>query len=82
MTRDELIEYRDYLERVRQTLPFASMGRPKKPYRPRPLIYDPQPRWLARRSDFPSETFQILLWALLPWVVTVVVKIWIGDWTV
>ena len=26
MTRDELIEYRDYLERVRQTLPFASIG--------------------------------------------------------
>ncbi len=58
MTRDELIEYRDYLERQRVSLPFS-----------------------GSRSDFPSETFQILLWALLPWILTLVVKIRMGDWS-
>lgn len=58
MTRDELIEYRNHLERQRRSLPFAGV-----------------------RSDFPSETFQILLAVLLPWILSVIVKIWIGDWS-
>lgn len=59
MTRDELIEYRDYLERQRRSLPFANFG----------------------RSDFPSSDFKFSLLVLSPWILSVIVKIWMGDWS-
>jgi len=61
MTRDELIGYRDHLERQRQSLPFALWGRGRK---------------------FPSSDFIFSLWVLLPWVLSVIVKVLIGDWRV
>ncbi len=60
MTRDELVEYRDFLERSRRELPFASLG----------------------PATFPSSDFLILLGALAPWIVSVALKLWIGDWTI
>ncbi len=60
MNRDELIEYRHYLERQRVSLPFSG----------------------GNRGKFPSWAFQVLLWALLPWVLSVIVKVLIGDWRV
>ena len=60
MTRDELIEYRDHLERQRQGLTWATF----------------------RRTAFPSEDFLIALAILSPWIVSVALKLWIGDWRI
>lgn len=57
MTREELREYKYYLERQAASLPFGS-GRP----------------------GFPSSTFVVLLWVLAPWLLSVIVKVLIGDW--
>ncbi len=67
MNREELIEYRDFLERQRRSLPFANLG---------PATFKIEP------AAFPSSTFLILLAALAPWVVSVALKLWIGDWTI
>jgi hypothetical protein len=83
MNREELVEYRDFLERCRRELPFAGLvRRPKNPYRPGPVLYEPQSRWLAKPAAFPSSDFLIVLAALAPWVVSVALKLWIGDWTI
>jgi hypothetical protein len=66
MNREELLEYKYYLERQASSLPFGS--RPAR---------DP----FGRRLRFPSETFVILLAVLAPWILTVIVKVLIGDWT-
>lgn len=60
MNREELIEYRDHLERQRRSLPFASIG----------------------RTEFPSGDFLYSLAVLSPWILSVVLKLWIGDWQI
>lgn len=67
MNREELREYKYYLERQASSLPFGS-GRPARDA-------------FGRRVRFPSETFGILLLVLTPWILTVIVKVLIGDWT-
>lgn len=73
MNREELIEYRDYLERQRQSLPFGGGGR-----RMVTSI------WSGRigPGKFPSEDLVVALLILAPWILSVIVKLWIGDWQV
>lgn len=35
----------------------------------------------AARVTFPSEKFVIALLILSPWIVSVIFKLWLGDWT-
>lgn len=81
MTRDELIEYREFLIRTSRSLPFAGLFGPRNPYRPRPMRYEPQSRELAKPTAFPSSDFLIVLGVLAPWIISVALKLWIGDWT-
>ncbi len=53
---------------------------PPSPYRPRPLRYQPS---MVEQDQPPlvSWEFLYLLAVLSPWLISVVVKVWIGDWT-
>lgn len=77
MTREELIVYREFLIRTSRSLPFASFG-------PSSDFLERQREGLTpgtfRRTAFPSEDFQIVLAVLLPWIVAVGLKLWLGDW--
>jgi hypothetical protein len=38
-------------------------------------------RWPGARVKFPSDDFVILLAVLAPWLLSVIVKVLMGDWT-